>query len=162
VSRLTLPEPPGLEKIRKALDECRRAAVRAEFIRTRWTARRAEQRGSCELADVRYRRRETRRIGRLIAYAVATGGAVDPEALYGPGMRVYGRQTVAQAIEHARRRKADEPRVDWTPAEPELAYRLEKLRELAYWRELEALSGQRQRFKPGVADTLCTDDEVAA
>jgi hypothetical protein len=35
--------------------------------------------------------------------------------------------------------------------------------ELEYWRELEALSGQREHFKPGRTDeTACADDEVAA
>jgi hypothetical protein len=35
--------------------------------------------------------------------------------------------------------------------------------ELEYWRELELLSGQRARFKPGLADeTWYADDEVAA
>ena len=35
--------------------------------------------------------------------------------------------------------------------------------ELAYWRELELISGQRQHFKPGLTDeTLYADDEVAA
>lgn len=40
----------------------------------------------------------------------------------------------------------------------------EQLRaELEYWRELELLSGQRQRFKPGQTDeTRYADDEVAA
>jgi len=40
----------------------------------------------------------------------------------------------------------------------------EELRaELEYWRELEALSGQRQHFKPGRTDeTANSDDEVAA
>jgi hypothetical protein len=35
--------------------------------------------------------------------------------------------------------------------------------ELEYWRELELLSGQRARFKPGLTDeTAYADDEVAA
>jgi hypothetical protein len=35
--------------------------------------------------------------------------------------------------------------------------------ELEYWRELELLSGQRARFKPGLTDeTASADDEVAA
>jgi hypothetical protein len=35
--------------------------------------------------------------------------------------------------------------------------------ELEYWRELELLSGQRERFKPGRTDeTASADDEVAA
>ena len=35
--------------------------------------------------------------------------------------------------------------------------------ELEYWRELEQLSGQRARFKPGLTDeTTYADDEVAA
>jgi hypothetical protein len=35
--------------------------------------------------------------------------------------------------------------------------------ELAYWRELELLSGQREHFKPGRTDeTAIADDEVAA
>jgi hypothetical protein len=35
--------------------------------------------------------------------------------------------------------------------------------DLEYWRELELLSGQRARFKPGLMDeTAYTDDEVAA
>ena len=35
--------------------------------------------------------------------------------------------------------------------------------ELEYWRELEALSGQREHFKPGRTDeTALADDEVAA
>ena len=35
--------------------------------------------------------------------------------------------------------------------------------ELEYWRELEALSGQREHFKPGrTDDTAVADDEVAA
>jgi len=35
--------------------------------------------------------------------------------------------------------------------------------ELAFWRELELLSGQRQHFKPGRTDeTAFADDEVAA
>jgi hypothetical protein len=35
--------------------------------------------------------------------------------------------------------------------------------ELEYWHELELLSGQRARFKPGLTDeTAFTDDEVAA
>ena len=35
--------------------------------------------------------------------------------------------------------------------------------ELEYWRELELLSGQRERFKPGLSDeTRHADDEVAA
>jgi hypothetical protein len=35
--------------------------------------------------------------------------------------------------------------------------------ELEYWRELELLSGQRARFKPGLTDeTANADDEVAA
>jgi len=40
----------------------------------------------------------------------------------------------------------------------------EQLRaELAYWREMELLSGQRQHFKPGLTDeTAWADDEVAA
>lgn len=32
--------------------------------------------------------------------------------------------------------------------------------ETEYWRELEMLSGQRERFAPGVADTLDTSDEL--
>jgi hypothetical protein len=40
----------------------------------------------------------------------------------------------------------------------------EYLREdMAFWRELELLSGQRQRFKPGMTDEAAiADDEVAA
>ena len=40
----------------------------------------------------------------------------------------------------------------------------EQLRaELDFWREMELLSGQRQRFKPGLTDeTAWADDEVAA
>jgi hypothetical protein len=40
----------------------------------------------------------------------------------------------------------------------------EQLRaEVAFWRELELLSGQRQHFKPGLRDeTAWADDEVAA
>jgi hypothetical protein len=40
----------------------------------------------------------------------------------------------------------------------------EELRaEMAFWRELELLSGQRQHFKPGLTDeTAYADDEVAA
>ena len=35
--------------------------------------------------------------------------------------------------------------------------------ELEYWRELELISGQRARFKPGLTDeTAYSDDEVAA
>ena len=35
--------------------------------------------------------------------------------------------------------------------------------ELAYWREMELLSGQREHFKPGLPDeTIWADDEVAA
>jgi hypothetical protein len=35
--------------------------------------------------------------------------------------------------------------------------------ELEYWRELELLSGQRARFKPGLTDEIVNaDDEVAA
>ena len=35
--------------------------------------------------------------------------------------------------------------------------------DMAYWRELELLSGQRQHFKPGLSDeTVNADDEVAA
>lgn len=35
--------------------------------------------------------------------------------------------------------------------------------ELEYWRELELLSGQRQHFKPGLAEgDVAADDEVAA
>jgi hypothetical protein len=35
--------------------------------------------------------------------------------------------------------------------------------EVAFWRELELLSGQRQHFKPGLTDeTTWADDEVAA
>ena len=35
--------------------------------------------------------------------------------------------------------------------------------ELAYWRELELLSGQREHFKPGrEVETAIADDEVAA
>jgi hypothetical protein len=40
----------------------------------------------------------------------------------------------------------------------------EELRaEMAFWREMELLSGQRQHFKPGLTDeTAYADDEVAA
>lgn len=51
-----------------------------------------------------------------------------------------------------------------TDADVTIARQLEEARaDIEYWRELEILSGQRQRFKPGKAEAVdVLDDEIAA
>ena len=66
--------------------------------------------------------------------------------------------------EHHDKRGCRSPKIGNTYAYHLVNVAEEHLRaEIEYWRELELLSGQREHFKPGLADEIaCADDEVAA
>jgi len=158
-----IPAPVSVAKCRKMADEARRAAVRAEvvpFPRNGWNSR--------YLADLEVREKaKDRRVGRLIARALARGEDTIPAAkFYGEGhFMAFAPVNVKQALqacEEARKRRGAVPSNAPNPAELLEARKL-ALAEYKYWRELELLSGQRARFKPGLTDeTAYADDEVAA
>jgi hypothetical protein len=110
------------------------------------------------------RRRNNRRIGRLIAKAKARGESILDWNVIHPMSGAPGlTYPISRLIEETRRKawwKDDTPETSLAETR---AARLEALAEYQYWREMEILSGQRQHFKPGLnAETDTSDDEVAA
>lgn len=100
------------------------------------------------------KRAEDQRVGHLIARAKARGESVvhDGPFSWSVGATITERKRRQYAYAHLAHVETD------TRAE-----RLSALADYKYWRELEALSGQRQQFKPGLTDeNFYADDEIAA
>lgn len=101
------------------------------------------------------KRAEDRRVGHLIAKAKARGESVVHDGPYA--------WSVGATITERKRRQYIHSAASTTDAVSVRQERLSALADYKYWRELEALSGQRQQFKPGLTDeNFYADDEVAA
>ena len=106
-------------------------------------------------------RAEDKRIGRVIARAIALkqtevlANTVYPDS-FGENTTFSLPYLIGQRQKHAAFTEYQEP----TPQETRQA-RLAYLAEYKYWQELEAISGQRDKLRPGVADTLDAADELS-
>jgi hypothetical protein len=151
-----VPAPVSLKRCQKQAEESKRAALRPGILLPersyRWHSWRADSWREEQVSD--------RRVGRLVARAIARGEKfIDPVALKGGDefYRVFEPEAVSAVIEGRRRKNHD-----YTFAGPTIAQRKAALAEYQYWRELEALSGQREKWKPGLTDgTFYADDEVS-
>jgi hypothetical protein len=135
------------EKCAKMAAEARKAAIGGDLEFGRPYGRPYFDRRAVEL---------NKRAGKLIARAKARGESViEDSSLFGFAFR----QSVATLIAE---RKQKQPYYSGeAPARADrLEARLLALAEYKYWRELELLSGQRDHFRPGVADTLDSSDEL--
>jgi hypothetical protein len=152
-----IPAPVSDGRIQKQAEQAKRAAIRPGLLRPdkpRWA----------RYSDYGYQLRtkqDDRRIGRIVARAIARGEhAISAETLHAGDQwyHVFGPQSVQSVIKGRQQTKYDH-----NTHEPSVEDRKAALAEYQYWRELEALSGQRERWKPGLTDeTMYADDEVAA
>jgi hypothetical protein len=141
--------PPALVTAKRIAKECgaaRLLAVRPGLIPEpvpAWRFTRADR----EVLE----RHPNRRKGRAIARAIAQGR--DTVAL---NSGVFG---VRKLIEDAAAHRWHEDETVLQPFGVGLPERLEAYRDYLYWRELEALSGRREKFKPGRTDETAREDE---
>lgn len=104
-------------------------------------------------------RAKDRRQGRLIARAKARGETTVVFPGIGPAeFAVSG--LLAEAKK--RREYRNDAETGLQPFAVGLPERLAAYRDYLYWRELEALAGQREHFKPGLSDDRTDDDEIEA
>ena len=103
-------------------------------------------------------RAKDRRQGRLIARAMARG---ETSVQFENGEASF---PIAGLLKEAERKRnlCRDTEAGLQPFSVGLPERLAAYRDYLYWRELEALAGQREHFKPGLSDdTRTSDDEIA-
>ncbi|MCE5309688.1 MAG: hypothetical protein LLG20_18795 [Acidobacteriales bacterium] len=154
--RITPPPPPTPEKCRKMAEQSKRAAIRHGLIPERgkrwWDVQGRE-----------YRQAENRRIGRVIARAIAQGREVVTfDELYGSGCGNVACRIPGIIEDRKRRNYWHETPEPLAPISQEAEARLAALAEYDFWREMEAASGRRERWKPGLNDDNFYGDEAAA
>jgi hypothetical protein len=152
-ARITVPPALLPEKCRKLAEENRARCIRPGVIPRRRTVPEWDRYSAVE------KRAERRRIGRAVARAIARGEShLAPEVVYGENYGIaFAPVPVASAVAF-RKRPA---RVDIPEWGHDTEARKLFLAEYLYWREMEALSGQRDRWKPGLTDdTFYADEEV--
>ena len=104
-------------------------------------------------------RAKDRQTGRLIARAMARGEATVTFSDLGPAQFAISGLLKEAERKREYRQDADAGLQPFSVGLPE---RLAAYRDYLYWRELEALAGQREHFKPGLSDdTRTSDDEIA-
>ena len=147
MAKNTPPAPVSAKRIAKELAALRILSVRSGLIPSnsngwRWA-----------MADACKRRAKDKRMGRAIARALAQGKTT---VVLESGQKAW---PIAKLIADAKARRDGVTETGLQPFGVGLPERLEAYRDYLYWRELEALSGRREKWKPGRTDETAREDE---
>ena len=148
MAKNTPPAPVTMKRIAKESAALRILSVRPGLIPS------GSNGWHWAMAEACKRRADDRRTGRAIARAMAQGRTTVVFSDLGPA-----EWPIAKLIADAKTRRDGAAKTELQPFSVGLPERVTNYRDYLYWQELEALSGRREKFKPGRTDETAREDE---